>query len=104
MTITWPLPEICKIGVGALGRVPVGLERRVKESQTMDRRLQHSWSRLEYWEESWKSNEIYRHSDSRERLPVKTGIKKNCEKWNLHKCWFLVLLLYLMACQSLLAI
>ena len=38
-------------------------------------RWQYSWDWSEYWEEFWRSEETCCHSDSSERLSVKTGVK-----------------------------
>ena len=36
----------------------------------------------EYWEESWRPDEIYCHSDvSKKKTPVETGMKKKEEKY-----------------------
>ena len=40
-------------------------------------KLQHSWDRPEYWEESWKLKEICCRSVSSERLSAEVGVKNS---------------------------
>ena len=65
---------VIPVVVGALGTVSKGLERGLEE-QELVKESGLSRERSEYWEESWRSEEIGRHSESCKRPVPNVGVK-----------------------------
>ena len=59
-----------------LKSVPKDLEKILAELK-----IQHWWDRLEYWQEFWRCEKTWCHSDSNEKPQTYGGVKKitRCE-------------------------
>ena len=71
---------VIPIIIDALGTVPKGLGKRLAEFKIRERietSPQHCWDRLQYWEESWRPEKTWRHSDSSEKPNSRAGVKNS---------------------------
>ncbi len=79
---------IIPIVIGAFGTVTKGLLKRLETWKLADEwrpsKLRHYWERPEYWEESWRLEEICCHSNSSERPSANADVK-NYKRVNNNK-------------------
>ena len=81
---------IVPIVIGAFGTITKGLLKGLEDLEVggrvetiqmtaflrTARILRRHWDRSEYWEESWRLEEIYCHSNSSEKPSANTDVKK----------------------------
>ena len=72
---------IIPIVIGDFGSVTKGLWKGLEDLEVGGRelkpsKLQYYWERSEFWEESWRLEEICFHSNSNERPSANTDVKK----------------------------
>ena len=86
--LAWELRNLWKMRVtvipvvtGVLGTVPKSLERGLEKfeiwGQSRQSKLQHCWERPEYWEESWRLEEICCHSDITESPSTNADVRNS---------------------------
>ena len=72
--------KVIPIVIGVLRTISKSLERRLEKSEIggwAEPSKLHFWSRSEYWEESWKPQEICSYLDSSERPSAKACVKNS---------------------------